>query len=72
MSSIHAQENQKEGKSSNLFKIVLFPTGHYFKNFILKLGFLDGMQGFVFALIMSFHSFLAWSKLLFLQNKAHK
>ena len=72
MSSIHAQENQKERKSSNLFKIVLFPTGHYFKNFILKLGFLDGMQGFVFALIMSFHSFLAWSKLLFLQNKAHK
>ncbi len=69
MSSLHARANLEEGKKSTLFKILIWPTGHFMYNFIFRLGFLDGLQGFLVALIMSFHSYLAWSKLWFLQRK---
>lgn len=61
-SSLHAQENIKEGKHSSILKIILWPKLKFFQNTILRLGILDGTHGFVVALIMSFHSFLAWSK----------
>lgn len=69
MSTLHAQENKKEGKGANLLKIIIFPKLKFFDNWILKLGFLDGTAGFVVALIMSLHSYLAWSKLWLLQRK---
>lgn len=66
---IHAQENYREGKRSNIFRILLTPLAKFFNDFVLKLGFLDGMHGFVIAMIMSFHSFLSWSHLWFIQRK---
>ena len=68
-SDLHAEANYKEGKSSNLAKIVIWPKGKFFYNYLFKLGFLDGTEGFVLALIMSFHSFLSWSKLWIIQRK---
>jgi len=62
-SSLHAIANKKEGKKSNPFKIIFFPFFKFIKGYFLQLGFLDGIQGFVVAIIMSFHSFLSWSKL---------
>lgn len=67
-SSWHALANKEEGKSSSLAKIIFWPGAHFIKNFILRGGFLDGMQGFVFAAVMSIHSFLSWGKLWFLQK----
>ncbi len=69
MSSLHAKANLEEGKKSSLLKILIWPPGHFTYNFIFKLGFLDGLRGFLVALVMSFHSYLAWSKLWFLQRK---
>lgn len=69
MSSLHAEANLEEGKKSSLLKIFVWPPGHFVYNFILRLGFLDGIEGFVVALVMSLHSYLAWSKLWFLQRK---
>ena len=55
-STLHAQENLKEGKKSNLFKIIFYPTLKFTQNF--------GMgRGFVFSLLQAFHSFLAWSQM---------
>lgn len=68
-STIHAEENYKEGKRSDLFKIIFYPKLKFFKNYFLKLGFLDGHQGFMVAMLMSFHSYLAWSKLWTIQKK---
>jgi len=62
-SSIHAKANKSEHKNSSVFKIFMYPTGKFLYNFVLRRGFMDGMHGFVAAFIMSFHSFLAWSKL---------
>lgn len=67
-STWHAVANKEEGKTSSLFKIISMPAAHFFRNFFLRMGFLDGMQGFIFATVMSFHSFLAWSKVWMLQK----
>ena len=64
MSTIHAKSNFIEGKRSSIFKIIFWPIGKFINGWIFKLGFLDGEEGFIISLIMSFHSFLAWSKLL--------
>lgn len=61
-SRLHAVENIAEGKKSNLLKIIIFPLAHFFKNYFLRRGYKDGIYGFVFAVLMSFHSFLAWSE----------
>ncbi len=43
--------------------IVLYPLGKFMQNYFLKFGFLDGIRGLIFALMMSFHSFLVRGKL---------
>ena len=68
-SSLHAGENMREGKKSDMSKIVLWPPGKFLGNYLFKLGFLDGTGGFVISLMMSFHSFLAWSKLWMMQKR---
>lgn len=37
---------------------LFLPIGKFFQNYFLRLGFLDGMAGFVVAYMMSFHSLL--------------
>lgn len=71
-STLHAQELVKEGKRSNIFKILMWPKLKFFQNWIFKLGFLDGGPGFVVAMMMAFHSYLAWSNLWLTQNKGQR
>ena len=69
-SKIHATENKKEGKTSSLFRIILSPILKFKVNYFLKMGFKDGSIGFIYAILMSFHSFLSWSELWLIQNKS--
>lgn len=68
-SGLHAQANMNEGKKSSILKIILWPTFKFVKSYIIKMGFRDGLEGIVIALVMSFHSFLSWGKLWLLQRK---
>ena len=68
-SSLHARSNLKEGKRSNLVKVIIWPPGKFFYNYFIKFGILDGVAGFVVAAMMSFHSYLSWSKLWILQKE---
>lgn len=54
-SVIHAKENLREGKTSNLFKIIFFPKLKFIQNIF------EG-RGFTFSMLQSFHSFLGWAK----------
>lgn len=63
MSDIDVEAKKEEKKRSNILKIIFWPKGKFILNWKFKLGFLDGTEGFVMALMMSFHSFLSWSKL---------
>ncbi|MBI4058683.1 glycosyltransferase family 2 protein [Candidatus Microgenomates bacterium] len=62
-STLHAQQKFNDGEYSNLLHILLWPKLKFFKNWILRAGFLDGTAGFVLTVMMSWHSFFAWSKL---------
>jgi glycosyltransferase involved in cell wall biosynthesis len=61
-SGLHAKENKKEGKRALVGKIIIYPVGKFFQNYLIKGGAWDGAAGFVLAVMMSFHSFLAWSE----------
>jgi len=67
-SDLHAKQKLKDKEISNLFKIVFYPIAKFINNYIFRLGILDGLHGFVIAILMSMHSFLAWSKLWILQK----
>lgn len=70
-STLNAQQLIKEGKRLNPFEW-LKPKAKFFLNFFFRLGFLDGLPGFVFAVLMSFHSFLVRGKLYLMLEKGKK
>lgn len=49
--------------------IATYPVAKFASNYILKMGFLDGIEGFIFAVLMSLHSFLVRGKLWWLWRK---
>ncbi len=67
--NIRAQELFSKGKTTNVWQIIGYPIGKFFWNYFLKLGFLDGVQGLLIALFMSFHSFMVRGKLYLLSRK---
>lgn len=60
---IRAKELRNKNTKVFFWAILLYPPGKFIVNYILKRGFVDGMQGLIFAIIMSFHSFLVRGKL---------
>lgn len=62
-------EWHKKGKTVSVWEILFYPKGKFLMNYFLKLGFLDGVPGFIVAMMMSFHSFLARAKLWLLLKK---
>lgn len=67
--TIRANELFKEGEKVHWYNIIFYPKAKFLINFFFKRGFLDGIQGLVFALMMSFHSFLVRGKLWLLNQK---
>ena len=60
-SNLHAKANLKEGKRSNLFKIIFFPIAKFIVTLIKS-------RHIVFSIMQSLHSYLSWTKLYFLQH----
>lgn len=68
-SSIRARYLYSVGKRSSLLQILLYPKAKFIINYVWKLGFLDGMEGMIMAMMMSFHSFLVRAKLWTLERR---
>lgn len=68
-SSIEADYRFGHGIKSSLIKITIYPIAKFKLNYIFRLGFLDGMPGAIMAIMMSFHSYLTWTKLYLLWQK---
>jgi len=64
-SSLRADELFQQQKKTNILEIIFYPLGKFILNYFVYLGFLDGPSGFVYAFMMSFHSFLVRGKLLY-------
>ncbi len=68
-STLDAQVFYHQGIRSSWWKVLAYPSGKFLRNYIFKLGFLDGTAGIIVALMMSFHSFLTRAKLYMLDQK---
>ncbi len=62
-SSIAAKEYYDLGRTSNLADVILKPTWTFFKGYILRLGILDGFNGFVICTFSAYTTFLKYLKL---------
>ena len=65
-STLNAQYLKKQHVRVPGWHIVVYPTAKFFSNYVLRLGFLDGVPGIIMAIMMSFHSFLTRAKLYLL------
>jgi glycosyltransferase involved in cell wall biosynthesis len=62
-SDILAQSYHQRGMNSNYWHIISHPLWRFFRDYILKLGFLDGFYGLVVSINASFEVFLKYIKL---------
>lgn len=53
----------------HIWQIIMYPNSKFVLNYFFRVGFLDGLPGFVLAMNMSLHSFLVRAKLWLLWNK---
>lgn len=67
--TIRAAELYEKGIKTSLLQIIFYPKAKFLVNYFLKRGVLDGLEGLVFAIIMSLHSFLVRGKLWLLWEK---
>lgn len=71
-STIRARELQKKGVHVDSIGIISYPLGKFVFNYIIRLGFLDGIPGIISAIGMSFYTFMVRAKLWFLWNESTK
>lgn len=62
-STLRARELKSQGYKTNILEIILYPIFKFLYLWVWKLGFADGNQGFVSAMMMAFYSFLVRGKL---------
>lgn len=67
--TLRAKELFKEGQGIHWHSIIIYPKLKFLVNYFIRLGFLDGLPGFIYAIMMSFHSFLVRGKLWILNQK---
>lgn len=61
--TLAANEYFEQGRQANFIKIYLNPTFSFIRNYFLRLGLLDGYNGFVICAISGFSTFLKYAKL---------
>ncbi len=69
-SDLRSKELYQEGVKSGFLSILLYTKGKFIKTYFIKRGFQDGLEGFIHAIFMSFHSFLVRGKLWQLWRKS--
>ncbi len=69
--TIAAKAAFEQGKRSNIFKIVTRPMFQFFRDYFLKLGFLDGISGFCVCSINALSAFLKYYKIRELENHTY-
>ena len=66
--TLAAEDMYSRGKKAGFVKIFLSPVFHFLRDYVIKLGFLDGLQGFVLAAESAHYVYLKYSKLSLLQK----
>ena len=67
--ALRAKQLQTQGKTVNLYHILIKPPVRFFVHFIVRLGFLDGFAGFLIAKTQSYAVLTRYIKLWLLNRK---
>ena len=70
--SLAAQDLLAAGKKFSLSGLLVRPSFLFFKMYVLKKGFLDGMQGFILSVVSSAYVFTKYAKLWEIQQNKQK
>jgi glycosyltransferase involved in cell wall biosynthesis len=62
-SEIKARADFNNGKRSGILKIIFIPVFKFFRNYILRLGFMDGYYGYIISRNSAFSAYLRYVKL---------
>ena len=65
---LSAEQMVRDGVKVNFAKILVHPIAAFFKTFLIKLGFLDGVEGFQIAMINFIYVFTKYSNAYYLQR----
>ena len=68
--SIQAEAMYKRGKRASVIKLLVNPAFAFISGYIIKGGFLDGVDGLMIARTVSYQTFAKYAKLLHYQRKA--
>lgn len=68
-SSFGAKKAYQQHKNSNMVKAILHATWCFIRGYLLRLGFLDGREGFVLAVSNSLGVFYRYVKLIYLYHR---
>ncbi len=66
--SLAARDLAAAGREFSLYDILVRPSFMFFKMYILKRGFLDGLQGFILCIVSSAYVFTKYAKLWEMKN----
>lgn len=69
-STITAQEKFRQGERFRWFDLLFRPAHRFIKAYLLRLGFMDGTQGFLIAMISTYGVFAKYAKIWELENDA--
>jgi glycosyltransferase involved in cell wall biosynthesis len=71
-SRLNAEEMYKNSRKYYFWDSVIHPTATFIKMYIFKAGFLDGFNGFLLAVLSSYHVFVKYAKLRQLHREGEK
>ena len=71
-STISAQTNDEEGRTVSMFDLIFRPVFRFFRGYIVKCGFLDGIPGLIVASNVAFGTFAKYAKLWEIQHVKRK
>lgn len=66
---LNAQKYHLQGKQASFFKLRIAPGFTFFQHYILRLGFLDGWEGYLIAKTTAWYTFLKYSYLKEMNKK---
>jgi hypothetical protein len=67
-SALAAQQLYAQGRRAGMLELLLSPHVRFVKFYFLRLGFLDGVPGFVHIVVGCMNSFMKYAKLIELQK----
>ncbi len=67
--TLGAQQMRTQGKRATICDILFRPAATFIKMFIIKLGFLDGIHGFVLCTLSAVHTMVKYAKSYFGERK---